>query len=152
MPGFRGSPRILNWWASFHIFHSCNILVYSTCHAGSVMDFLHCSLGELVWRTQVQTESQGFYFPCCSIPQRNFPNFGLEILALHSAKNHSDLNFSLFCSHSRFKVWLKHSQDVYLVIVFVFSRSMQLLLFKRYYNLSIKGEKYQLDLFKLLMS
>ena len=121
---FRDSAGILNWLASFHIFHSCTILVYSICHAGSVMDFLHCSLGELVWRTQVQTKSQGFYFPCWSIPKRNFPNFGLEILALQSAKNLWNLNFSLFCSHSRFKVCLKHSQDVYLVIVFVFSRGM----------------------------
>ena len=41
---------------------------------------------------------------------------------------------------------------MYLIFVFLFSRGMYLLLVKRYYNLSIKGEKYQLDLSKLLMS
>ena len=39
-----------------------------------------------------------------------------------------------------FKVWLKHSQDAYVFFVFF------------YYNLSIKGEKYRLDLTKLLIS
>ena len=40
----------------------------------------------------------GFYFPCCSIIQRNFPNFGMEILALRSGKSLRGLYFSLFCS------------------------------------------------------
>ena len=101
LPQSRDSIRILNWLASFHIFHSCNILVYSIGHTGFLLhlgSFQHCNLGEFVWPTQVQAGSRGFYFPRHSILQRNFPNFGMEILALRSAKSFRGLYFSWFCS------------------------------------------------------
>ena len=47
----------------------------------------------LACREDYQTGSQGFYFPCCSILQRNFPNSGMEILALGSAKSFPGLYF-----------------------------------------------------------
>ena len=64
---------------SFHIFHSCTILVYSigVLH---LAHFQRCNLGEFDWHTQFQTGSRGFHFLCCSILQRNSPNFGMEIL------------------------------------------------------------------------
>ena len=71
--------------------------VYSIGHTGFLLHlgrFQHCNLGEFGWRTQVQTGSRGFYFPCCSILQRNFPNFRMEILALRSAKSFWGLYFS----------------------------------------------------------
>ena len=151
MSEFHDSTCILNWLASFRIFHGCTIIVYSICHAGSVMDFQHCNLGKLVWCTQVQTESQGF-----SILQ-----YFLEKLSKLWSGNScfpfckkSQGFFFFFCIlfSQQFKVWLKHSQDMYLIFVFLFSRGMQLLLVKRYYNLSIIGEKPQLDLSKLPMS
>ena len=46
---------------------------------------------------------------------------------------------------------MKHSQDVHLCFVFLFSHGMELLLFKRFHNLTMKGENYQLDLSKLLI-
>ena len=55
---FRDSTRILNCLASFHIFHSCSILVYSIDHTGFLLHlggFQHCNFGDFVWRTQVQT-------------------------------------------------------------------------------------------------
>ena len=55
-------------------------------------------LGEFGWCTQVQTRSGGFYFPCCSILQRNFPNFGMRILALRSAKSFRGLFFLILFS------------------------------------------------------
>ena len=70
--------HFFNWLASFHIFHSCTILVYSIGHTGFLLHFgrfWHCNLGEFVWRIQVQTGSWGFYFLCCSILQRSFLNF-----------------------------------------------------------------------------
>ena len=91
------SWHTLNWLASFHIFHSCTILVCSIGHTGFLLHlghFQHCNLGEFNWRTQIQTGSRGFYFPCCSILQRNFPNFGMETLALRSAKSFRGLYFS----------------------------------------------------------
>ena len=71
--------------------------LYSIDHTGFLLHvgrFQNRNLGEFVWRTQVQTGSRGFYFPCCSILQRNFPNFGMEILALRSAKSFRGLYFS----------------------------------------------------------
>ena len=65
--------------ASFHIFYSCVILVYSICHTGFL---LH--LGRL---------------QPCNILQRNFSNFSMKILALLFAKCLQGLHFSLFCSH-----------------------------------------------------
>ena len=94
---FVTAHAFLTGWYLFHIFHSCTILVYSIGHTGFLLHlahFQHCNLGEFGWRTQVQTRSRGFYFPCCSILQRNFPNFGIEILALHSAKSFWGLYFS----------------------------------------------------------
>ena len=145
---FHDSAGILNWLVSFHIFHSCTILVYSICHAVSVMDILHCNLGELVWCTQVQSESQGFYFHVAVFSRETW--LGNSCFAFHR----KSLGFKFFHNlfSQQFKVWLKHSQDVYLIFVFLFSRGMQLLLVKRYYNLSVIGEKCQLDLSKLLMS
>ena len=99
LPEFRDSIRILNWLISFHVFHSCTILVYSIGHTGFLLHlacFQHCNLGEFGWHTQVQTGSQGFYFPCCSILQRNSPNFGMEILALRSATRFRGLFFPNF--------------------------------------------------------
>ena len=89
VPEFCDSTRILNWLISFYIFHSCTILVYSIGHTGFPLHLArlqHCNLGEFGLHTQVQTGSRGFDFPCCSILERNFPNFGMEILALRSAK------------------------------------------------------------------
>ena len=54
-----------------------------------------------------------------------------------------------------FKVWLKHSQDVYIIFVFSYSHvayNCSNSLNKKLNILIIKGEKYQLDLSKLLMS
>ena len=90
------STCIFNWLTSFHIFHSCTILVYSIGHTEFLLHLGHfqrCNLGKIVWYTQVQTGSQGLYFSCCSIFQRNFPNFGLEILALRSTKSFRGLYF-----------------------------------------------------------
>ena len=73
LPEFCGSTHILNWLISFHVFHSCTILVYSMGHIGFLLHlarFQHCNLGEFGWRTQVQTGSWWFYFPCCSILQK----------------------------------------------------------------------------------
>ena len=101
---------------SFHIFPSCTILVYSICHTGFLLHltrYHHCSnLGEFGWCTQVQTGSLGFYFPCCSILQRNFPNLGMEILALHSAKSFWGLFFLILFLYSTllFKNYLKQTQ------------------------------------------
>ena len=86
---------VLTDWYPFTFF-SCTILVYSIVHTRFLFHlarFQHCNLGEFGWHTQVQTGSRGFYFPCCSILQRNFPNFGMEILALHSAKSFRGLFF-----------------------------------------------------------
>ena len=83
MPEFHWSTRILSWLISFHIFHSCTILVYSIGHTGFLLHlarFQHCNLCKFGWRTQVQTGSQGFCFPCCSILQRNFPNLAWKFL------------------------------------------------------------------------
>ena len=97
LPEFCDSTRILNWLMSFHVFHSCTILVYSIGHIGFLLHlarFQHCNFGEFGSHTQVKIGSRGFYFPCCSILQRNFPNFGMEILALRSAKSFWGLYFS----------------------------------------------------------
>ena len=123
------------------------------------------NLGEFVWRTQFQTGSRGFYFPCCSILQGNCPNFGMEILALRSAKSFRDsvvgfIFFLILFSYSTqlFKNQLKHTQDAYILCVLFYfqvacncSNSLKQEV-KYSYKLSIKGEKYQLDLSKLLMS
>ena len=95
---FVTAHTFLTGWHLFTFF-SCIILVYSIGHTRFLLHlgrFQHCNLGEFVWRTQVQTGSRGFYFPCCSILQRNFPNFGMEILALHSAKSFQGLYFPNF--------------------------------------------------------
>ena len=94
---------IFSYFSQLH--HSCVFRSYriSAYHLGR---FQHCHLGKFVWRTQVQTESRGFYFPCCTILQRNFPNFGMEILALHSAKSFWGLFFSYFCSRVVHSVFL----------------------------------------------
>ena len=102
LPGFRDSTSILNWSASFHIFPSCTTLVCSIGHTGFLLHlgrFQHCNFGEFVWRTQVQTGSRGYYFSCCSILQRTFPNFGMEILALRSAKSFQIYIFPNFVLH-----------------------------------------------------
>ena len=99
---FCDSTHILNWLISLHIFHNCTILVYCNGHTGFLLDlarFKHCNLGKFGWRTQIQTGSQGFCFPCCSILQRNFPNFGMEILALRSAKVFGVYIFPNFVLH-----------------------------------------------------
>ena len=70
---------------------------WSIGHAGFLVHlgrFQHCNLGVLGWRTQVKTECRGFYFPCCSISQRKFPNFVMEILALRSSTTFRGLYFS----------------------------------------------------------
>ena len=70
------------------------------CTPSVILDFCfilvtsNTNLGEFGWRTQVQAGSWGFYFPCCGILQRNFQNFGMEILALRSAKSFRGLYFS----------------------------------------------------------
>ena len=97
LPEFCDSTSILNWLASFRIFHSCTILAYSIGHTEFLFHlgrFQHCNLDEFAWRTQVQTGSRGFYFLCCGILQRNFANFDMEILALPSAKSFRGLYFS----------------------------------------------------------
>ena len=113
---FHDSAGILNWLVSFHIFHSCTILVYSICHAVSVMDILHCNLGELVWCTQVQSESQGFYFHVAVFSRETW--LGNSCFAFHR----KSLGFKFFHNlfSQQFKVWLKHSQDVYLIFVLYF--------------------------------
>ena len=147
----RDSARILNWLASFHIFHSCTILLYSICHAGSVMDFLHCNLGELVWRIQIQTENQRFYFPYFSILLEKLSKLWPGNSCFVFRKKYLGFNLFFILFSLWFKVWLKHSQDVHLCFVFLFSHGMELLLFKRFHNLTMKGENYQLDLSKLLI-
>ena len=59
------------------------------------------------------TGSRRCYFPCCSILQGNFPNFGMEILDLRSAKSFRDLFFLILfsCSTQLFKNYLKQTQD-----------------------------------------
>ena len=59
------------------------------------------------------------------------------------------------CRTQLFKVWLKDSQDACMFFVFFYFQvacNVQTIETRSYYNLSIKGEKYQLDLSKLLMS
>ena len=151
MSEFRDSARILNWFSSFHIFLSCANLLYLICHAGSVIDLLHCNLGELVWCTQFKTKGKEFIFCVVVFSRETFETWpGNSCFAFR--KRSLGFNFFLNLFSQQFKVWLKHSQDVYLIFVYLFSRGMQLLLAKRYYNRSFKGEKYQLDLSKLLVS
>ena len=93
---FMTAHAFLTRWDLFTFF-SWIILVYSIGHTGLLLHlglFQHCNLGKSGWHTQVQTGSWGFYFPCCSILQRNFPNFGMEIIALRSAKSFRGLYFS----------------------------------------------------------
>ena len=69
--------------------HSCSLKLSYWISALHLGHFQHCNLGKFVWRMQIQTGSHGFYFPCCNILilQSNFPNFGMEILPLLSAKS-----------------------------------------------------------------
>ena len=68
-------------------------------------------------------------------------------------------NFVLVCSIQLFKNQLKHTQGAYILFVFFYfqlacncSNSSKQEVKHSYYNLSINGEKYQLDLSNLLMS
>ena len=117
-------------------------------------------------------EAEDFIF---HILQRIFLNFGMKILALCSARVSRIFIFPYFIlswhilvqSMELFKVWLKRSQDRYFfsfsihkwyIIVqtnqiFLTNKVSLVLIFFRglhitcetYYNLSIKGENYQLD-------
>ena len=93
---FVTAHAFLTGWYLFTFF-SCTILVYSISHTGFLLylaRFQCCHLDEFGLHTQVQTESRGLYFPYCSILQRNFPNFGMKILALRSAESFRGLYFS----------------------------------------------------------
>ena len=54
-----------------------------------------CNLGELVWGHRFKLEAEDFID---HILQRSFPNFGLKILILCSARSLRSFYFSLFCS------------------------------------------------------
>ena len=132
LPEFRNRTRVFNWLAIIHILHSCTILVCSIGHTGFQLHlgrFQHCNMCEFVWRTQVQFGRRGFYFPCCSILQRNFPNFGMEILAVRSAKKMLGFIFFLVLfSCSTYIVVQKltktYPRRIYTFCLFLFSNGM----------------------------
>ena len=71
---------------SFHIFHSCTILVYSICHTGFLLHlgrFQHCKLGEFVWRTQVQID---FIFHAVLFSRETFQTLAWKFLLCVSQK------------------------------------------------------------------
>ena len=80
---FHNSTRILNWLISFHIFHSCTILVYSIGQTGFLLHlarFQHCNLGKFGLHTQVQTGSRGFYFPFVVFSRETFQTLTWKFL------------------------------------------------------------------------
>ena len=78
----------------------CHTPISHTAFLLRLARYQHCNLGEFGWCTQAQTGSRGLCFPCCSILQRNFPNFGMEILASRSAKSFPGLFFLILFSCS----------------------------------------------------
>ena len=94
---FVTSNAFLTGWYLFTFFTVASFW----CTPSVILDFCfillasqHCNFGGFGWHTQVQTGSRGFNCPCCSTLQRNFPNFGMEILASRSAKSFRGLYFS----------------------------------------------------------
>ena len=88
----------LTGWHLFTFFTVATFL----CTPSVILDFCFILVASntVIWaslmHTGLNTGSRGFYFPCCSILQRNFPNFGMKILALHSAKSVRVYIFSNF--------------------------------------------------------
>ena len=102
------------------------------------------------------TGSRRCYFPCCSILQGNFPNFGMEILALRSGKSFRGLYFPNFVLMQYIVVQKLVKANprclntfcLFLLFACNCSNLSKQEVKHSYYNLSIKGEKYQLDLSK----
>ena len=126
MPGFCDSERILNWMTSFHILHSCTILVYSISHTGFLLylaRFQHCNLGEFVWWTQVQTGSQGFFFHVVVFFRETFPTLAWKFLLCVLQKVFEVYifpNFVLGVVHSCSKIsWNKPKTRKYFLSYFI---------------------------------
>ena len=79
-----------------------------------------CNLGKLVQQTQVQTGSQGFNLPYS--PER-FSKFQAENTCFVFSKSLEFLFFLILFSAGLYllKVWLKHSQNGNIILLFLFS-------------------------------
>ena len=118
-----------------------------------------CNLGEFVWHTQIETGSQSFYFPCCSIFQRNFQTLAWRFWLCVPRKVFGVYIFSNFVLvqyivvQKLVKANPRHLNTFCLFLLiaggmYCSNLSKQEVKYS-YYNLSIKGDKYQLHLFEI---
>ena len=81
---FRDSTRILNWLISFHIFHSCTILVYSIGHTGFLLHlarFQHCVIwASLVGAHRPKLEVEDFIFHAAVFSRETFQTLAWKFL------------------------------------------------------------------------
>ena len=95
MPEFRDSTRILNQLASFHIFHSCTILVYhrtalaaaSMCTPSVILDFcfILVTSNTVIWASlfgahRFKLEVEDFIFHIIVFSRETFQTLALKFL------------------------------------------------------------------------
>ena len=84
LPEFRDSTRILNWLISFHIFHTCTILVYSIGHTGFLC-FILLASNTVIWASLVgahrsKLEVEDFIFHVVVFSRETFQTLAWKFL------------------------------------------------------------------------